>query len=119
MPDIVNPGSVIGKLLPDITSETGMPPVDVIAPACHDTASAVAAVPEGNENRAYISSGTWSLVGIESDKPIVNELSLKNNFTNEGGVNGKIRFLKNNDHSFLNVKLAENEKGAKDSPFDA
>ncbi|MCP4725459.1 MAG: rhamnulokinase [bacterium] len=95
MPSIVQPGTVIGKLLPDIARETGLSTVDIIAPACHDTACAVAAVPAGRGNRAYISSGTWSLVGIETDEPIVNELSLENNFTNEGGVNGKIRFLKN------------------------
>jgi len=70
--------------------------VVIIAPACHDTGSAVAAVPiEDNANYAYISSGTWSLIGIESSKPIINEMSFKYNFTNEGSADGGFRFLKN------------------------
>jgi len=95
MPPIVEPGTVLGKLLPDIVAETGLGPVDVIAPACHDTASAVAAVPARGNNWAYLSSGTWSLMGIEANEPIMNESSRQNNFTNEGGVNQTIRFLRN------------------------
>jgi len=95
MAPVIQPGTVIGQLLPDIARETGVKPVDVIAPACHDTASAVASVPAQSVNWAYLSSGTWSLLGIEVDEPIINEKSLKYNFTNEGGVNGKIRFLRN------------------------
>ncbi len=96
MPPLIKPGSIIGRLLPDLQDETGLGPVPVIAPACHDTAAAVAAVPASGEDWAYLSSGTWSLIGVELDEPCVNEISLESNFTNEGGVNNKIRFLKNN-----------------------
>ncbi len=95
MPPVVQPGTVLGKLLPDIAAETGLGNVDVIAPACHDTASAVAAVPARGDNWAYLSSGTWSLMGIEAKEPIMNERSEQNNFTNEGGVDQTIRFLRN------------------------
>ena len=95
MAPLVQPGSILGRVLPDIVMETSISPVDVIAPACHDTASAVAAVPAQTGNWAYLSSGTWSLLGVELDKPVVNKNSFLNNFTNEGGVNGKIRFLRN------------------------
>jgi rhamnulokinase len=95
MAPIIQPGTSIGPLQPEISRETDISPVDVIAPACHDTASAVAAVPAQTDNWAYLSSGTWSLLGIEVDEPIINEKSLKNNFTNEGGVGRKIRFLRN------------------------
>ena len=95
MAPVLQPGSVIGSLLPEIVNDTGASGIDVIAPACHDTASAVAAIPATYKNIAYLSSGTWSLLGIEADKPIINPESLKNNFTNEGGVNQKIRFLRN------------------------
>jgi len=96
MANIIPPGTVIGKLLPEIVEDTGLEEVDIIAPAGHDTANAVAAVPGWGENWAYLSSGTWSLLGIEVDKPIITNDSLRNNFTNEGGVNNKIRFLRNN-----------------------
>ncbi|MDZ7272184.1 MAG: FGGY-family carbohydrate kinase, partial [candidate division KSB1 bacterium] len=69
--------------------------VDVIAPASHDTASAVAAVPAGSGSWAYLSSGTWSLLGVELQEPVISEQSLQGNFTNEGGVGGTIRFLRN------------------------
>ncbi|MBC8184405.1 rhamnulokinase [candidate division KSB1 bacterium] len=95
MPEIIKPGSVIGKLLPGIKSETGISETDVIAPACHDTGSAVIAVPATTKNWAYLSSGTWSLMGIEAEQPIISKDTLDNNFTNEGGANNKIRFLKN------------------------
>ena len=95
MAEIVPPGSKIGALKKEIAEETGMPQIDIVAPASHDTASAVAAVPAKGQDWAYLSSGTWSLIGVESDQPIVNERALAGNFTNEGGVNGKIRFLKN------------------------
>jgi len=96
MPSIVGSGHIVGQLRPNICSETGLQVVDVVAPACHDTASAVAAVPGKGSNWAYLSSGTWSLLGTEEDAPIINDLSLASNFTNEGGFNGKIRFLRNN-----------------------
>jgi len=95
--EIIMPGTKIGKLLPAIALEIGVnSEVVVVAPACHDTGSAVAAVPvEDNTNYVYISSGTWSLLGIESPEPIINEMSFKYNFTNEGSADGGFRFLKN------------------------
>ena len=96
MPPIVEPGHIVGRLRSNVCKETGLDAIDVVAPACHDTASAVAAVPGRGLNWAYVSSGTWSLLGTEEDSPIINDLSLANNFTNEGGYNGKIRFLRNN-----------------------
>ncbi|MCD6519762.1 MAG: rhamnulokinase [Anaerolineae bacterium] len=92
---IIPPGTILGPLHSTIAQEIGLEGVSVIAPACHDTGSAVAAVPAQSENFAYISSGTWSLMGIESPEPIITEESLAFNFTNEGGVFGTIRFLKN------------------------
>jgi len=94
---IIMPGTKIGRLLATIAREIGADSeVEVVAPACHDTGSAVAAVPVINSvNYTYISSGTWSLIGIESPKPIINEKSCKFNFTNEGSANGGFRFLKN------------------------
>lgn len=94
-PEVVQPGTVLGTVLPDIANETGCGAVPVIAPACHDTGSAVAAVPAENQHFAWISSGTWSIMGAEASEPIVNEQCLKYNFTNEGGVNGTWRFSKN------------------------
>lgn len=84
-PEIVPPGTRLGDY-------EGLP---VIAPACHDTGSAVAAVPATTEPYAYISSGTWSLVGLEVDDPVINDAALQANVTNEGGVNGTYRLLKN------------------------
>jgi rhamnulokinase len=92
---IVMPGTVIGKLLPEICAETGLKNTDIVAVGCHDTASAIAAIPAQKNNWAYLSSGTWSIIGIETKKPIIHEQSLQNNFSNEGGVFGTIRFLKN------------------------
>ncbi len=97
LPEIVASGTVIGPLSKDVAEECGVGPIPVIAPACHDTGSAVAAVPlEGTSNDwCYISSGTWSLMGVELAEPVINEKSLRYNYTNEGGVGGSIRFLKN------------------------
>lgn len=96
LPEIVAPGAEVGPVLPQILEETGLEPVKVFAPGGHDTACAVAAVPatEGG-NWAYLSCGTWSLIGVELDQPDVSETALANSFTNEGGVGGKIRFLRN------------------------
>lgn len=91
----VMPGEVIGSLTPDIQSLTGLGQVKVVAVAGHDTGSAVAAVPATEKGFAYLSSGTWSLMGIEIERPIINERSEAGNFTHEGGVDGTIRFLKN------------------------
>jgi rhamnulokinase len=96
MPSIVQPGAVLGELRPSICEETGAAKLPVIAPACHDTGSAVAAVPaENGTNWAFLSSGTWSLMGMEVQQPIIDARSLRHNFTNEGGVAGTFRFLKN------------------------
>lgn len=92
---MVMPGTQIGVLTPEVQKLTGLGAVPVIAVAGHDTASAVAAVPCEGEDYAYLSSGTWSLMGIESKRPILTKDSYELNFTNEGGVNGTIRFLKN------------------------
>ena len=94
-PEVTLPGCVIGQLTDALATETGIGKVDVVAVAGHDTASAVAAVPAENEKFAYLSSGTWSLMGIETKEPIINEESYRHNFTNEGGVDGTTRFLKN------------------------
>lgn len=91
----VYPGEVIGTLSESVKRQTGLGDVPVIAVAGHDTGSAVAAVPTLTKNFAYLSSGTWSLMGIETDAPILTEESFKLNFTNEGGIQGTIRFLKN------------------------
>jgi rhamnulokinase len=92
---VTMPGSRLGKLLPDVADEVGLSNVEVISSGGHDTACAVGAVPASSDNWAYISSGTWSLVGVEVNEPILDELARQNNFTNEGGINGKIRFLRN------------------------
>ena len=92
---IVMPGTRIGELTDALAEETGIGKVPVIAVAGHDTASAVASVPAENEEFAYLSSGTWSLMGIETEEPIITDDSLKYNFTNEGGIEGTTRFLKN------------------------
>jgi rhamnulokinase len=94
-PHVVQPGTVLGPVLRKVAEETGVGRVPVIAPACHDTGSAVAAVPAVARNFAWVSSGTWSIMGAETSDPIVNAQSLKYNFTNEGGVNGTWRFSKN------------------------
>mgnify|MGYP005850467045 CR=1 FL=1 len=94
-PEIVPPGTVLGELLPSVAEEVGLSSLPVIAPACHDTGCAVAAVPVEGAGFAYISSGTWSLMGAELPEPVINEQSLVFNFTNEGGVGGTFRFLKN------------------------
>ncbi len=92
---IIHPGTVYGMLSDEICEELSAPKVPVVAVASHDTASAVIAVPAKEPDFAYISCGTWSLFGIESDKPIINELSSRYNMTNEGGFGRTIRFLKN------------------------
>jgi rhamnulokinase len=95
MGEIVQPGVEIGKILGEVSDETGSAEIPCIAVASHDTASAIASVPADGGNWAYLSSGTWSLLGVESDVPQVSEQTLQMNFTNEGGVEGTTRFLKN------------------------
>ena len=92
---MVKPGTLIGTLTDEVQKMTGLGAVPVIAVAGHDTGSAVAAVPAKDERFAYLSSGTWSLMGIETKDAIINEDSYEKNFTNEGGVEGTTRFLKN------------------------
>ena len=92
---MVTPGDLIGTLTPEAQKMTGLGAVPVVAVAGHDTASAVAAVPAQNERFAYLSSGTWSLMGIETKNAIINNVSYDRNFTNEGGIEGTTRFLKN------------------------
>jgi rhamnulokinase len=136
LPPIIPSGSVIGSLRRDVAEECNVGRVPVLAPACHDTASAVAAVPAGREDGGdwcYISSGTWSLMGVELTEPVINEKSLRYNYTNEGGVGGTIRFLKNimglwlvqecrrqwvkegHDHSYAELK----EMAGRAKPFGA
>lgn len=91
---IIPPGTVLGPLAKSVADETGLR-APVIAPASHDTASAVAAVPACGQDWCYISSGTWSLMGVEVPQPVITDASLRYNFTNEGGVAGTYRFLKN------------------------
>jgi rhamnulokinase len=95
MHKLIKPGTVIGPLTEQLQAITGLGPVPVIAPGTHDTASAVAAVPAEGKNWAYISSGTWSLMGMEADSPVSTPKAFEYNFTNEGGVFNTIRFLKN------------------------
>jgi rhamnulokinase len=92
--EIVEPGSVVGILHLDVAGDTSLRGTPVIAPASHDTGSAVAAI-AARDGTAFLSSGTWSLVGMELDAPIINAEALRLNFTNEGGVCGTTRFLKN------------------------
>ncbi|MFT4041534.1 MAG: rhamnulokinase family protein [Gordonia sp. (in: high G+C Gram-positive bacteria)] len=95
-PDLIDPGAVLGPVLPDITTQLGLPSaVTVSAVASHDTASAVAAVPMQPESSAYISCGTWALVGVEVPNRVIAPAARAANFTNEVGADGRIRFLRN------------------------
>ena len=91
----VFPGETVGVLTEEVQKITGLGAIPVIAVAGHDTGSAVAAVPALDRNFAYLSSGTWSLMGVETDAPVINAETEALNFTNEGGVEGTIRLLKN------------------------
>jgi rhamnulokinase len=94
--ELVEPGQTIGELTASATQRLGADrPVKVTAVGSHDTASAVVAVPFASKDSAFISSGTWSLVGLELDEPVVTDAAREANFTNEGGVDGTVRFLKN------------------------
>jgi rhamnulokinase len=95
MPDVVMPGTVVGKMTKSIADELGCEQIPIIAAGSHDTASAVAAVPAEQCNWAYLSSGTWSLMGVEVPNAIVNDKTFECEFTNEGGVENTIRLLKN------------------------
>ena len=92
---VVMPGNILGKLTDKIDAETGHSGAVVVNVGSHDTSSAIAAVPAKNDDFLFISSGTWSLMGIESDKPVINDITRKYSFTNEGGTFGKINIMKN------------------------
>jgi rhamnulokinase len=95
LPPVRQPGTVLGPLEPNLAADTGLEGTPVILPATHDTGSAVAAVPALGRDFIYLSSGTWSLIGIEVPEPIITPEALAYNFTNEGGVGGTYRVLKN------------------------
>jgi rhamnulokinase len=94
LPEIIAAGSEVGKIKAELAEELGIDQISVIAPATHDTGSAIAGAPL-QAGQAYISSGTWSLVGVERNDVLINEIVARQNFTNEGGAFGTIRFLKN------------------------
>jgi rhamnulokinase len=97
-PEVVAPGTRLGKLRADVAERCRLPRLEVVAPATHDTGSAVAAIPTertGTANWAYISSGTWSLMGLELPQPVLTPQALERNVTNEGGIDGTYRLLKN------------------------
>ena len=134
-PDLIDPGCELGPLLPDLALQTGLSPeTKIVTVGSHDTASAVAAVPAKSGKRfAYLSSGTWSLLGVELDEPALTKLALEHNITNEAGVFGTVRLLKNingmwlvqecrrvwkeQGHDFSFEELADLADGA--SPFQA
>lgn len=93
--ELVEPGQVIGTLSDAMATQTKLGPVPVVAVGAHDTASAVAAVPASGSGWAYLSSGTWSLMGIETRGPVINDVTYEHGFTNEAGVLGTVRLLKN------------------------
>lgn len=94
-PEVIDPGTVIGELLNDVKDETGIKSAKIIAPLTHDTGSAIFAVPMIEKDWACCSSGTWSIMGSIEKRPIITEQSYLYNFTNEGGLNRSVRFLKN------------------------
>ena len=95
-PPLVEPGEVVGPVRPTVAEHTGLPTsTTVVAVGSHDTASAVVGVPAADRRFGYVSSGTWSLVGVELDEPVLTEASRAANFTNEGGVDGRVRYLRN------------------------
>src|SRR5258708_7985898 len=91
---IVEPGSIVGTLLPEVAGDSALAGTTVIAPACHDTGSAVAAI-SARDGTAFLSSGTWSLLGTELDSPVITPDALRMNFTNQAAVNGTTTLLKN------------------------
>lgn len=106
--DMIKPGTVVGDLIEEVVKETGLEGVKVIAVGSHDTASAVAGTPFEEENAAFLSCGTWSLLGMEIDEPVLTEESYQFNYTNEGGVEGKIRLLKNINGLWIMQNLRRN-----------
>jgi rhamnulokinase len=95
LPELIRPATTLGPLLPEVAERTRLRRAVVVVPATHDTASAVAAVPFRQRGSVYISAGTWSLVGVELDSPLINDASFTANLTNEGGIDDTVRLLKN------------------------
>ena len=116
---MVQPGTQIGVLTEEVQKMTGLGPVPVIAVAGHDTGAAVAAVPAKNEQFAYLSSGTWSLMGIETKNAIINDRSYELNFTNECGIEGTTRFLKNICGMWLYERCRKEFKDSTGEPLSA
>ncbi|MCU1475442.1 MAG: rhamnulokinase [Subtercola sp.] len=125
LPALIEPGQVLGSVLPGVAAELGLGvtenagpgshELNVVAVGSHDTASAVVAVPATGDDFAYISSGTWSLVGVELEHPVISEAGRAANFTNEGGVDGRVRYLKNVSGLWLlseSVRAWERESGS-------
>ena len=110
---LTQPGTVVGTLTAQVQEATGIGAIPVIAVAGHDTGSAVAAVPASDEEYAYLSCGTWLLLGIESSQAIISDDSFRENFTNEGGIEGTTRFLKNICGLWL---FEQSRKEFKDAP---
>lgn len=106
--DMIQPGTVVGDLIEEVVKETGLENVKVIAVGSHDTASAVAGTPFEEEHAAFLSCGTWSLLGMEVDEPVLTKESFEYNYTNEGGVEGKIRLLKNINGLWIMQNLRRN-----------
>ncbi|HEY9166385.1 MAG TPA: rhamnulokinase family protein [Candidatus Kryptonia bacterium] len=120
MAPIVDPGTILGPLARELGRESGLgEDVNVVAVGCHDTASAVAAVPATGDDWAFLSSGTWSIIGTELDHPNVSEEALRDDFTNEGGVRNRIRFVRNVMGMWLLQELRRNWKvEGKDYSYD-
>ncbi|MDR2950141.1 MAG: rhamnulokinase [Prevotella sp.] len=118
MSEIKAPCTLLGKLDSQIIEETGAKNVNVFTVGSHDTASAIAAIPETGNDWAFLSSGTWSLLGILNDKPVLSQEAMLNDFTNEGGVNDKILFMRNITGLWLLQRLiAEWEKEKLNSSY--
>lgn len=117
---LVQPGSIRGKLKQEIAEEMGWNDVQVVAVGSHDTASAVAAVPAtGKGPLAFLSSGTWSLLGVELEEPILSEEARTGQFTNEGGIDGRIRFLQNITGLWILQRLLADWKAlGQEEPYD-
>jgi rhamnulokinase len=118
MPKPIRSGTVIGTLRSELAEGSGLGEILVVDSASHDTASAVAAVPASGENWAYISSGTWSLMGIETQRPLITPRTLELNFTNEGGMEGTIRLLKNVTGLWLVQQCRKKWNAAKPASYD-
>ncbi|MBF0442750.1 MAG: rhamnulokinase [Oligoflexales bacterium] len=117
--EIIPPATIVGSLSREMALELGTGQIPVVATASHDTKSAIVSVPAGSDDFIYISTGTWSLMGIESERPVINEESRISNFTNEGGAGNKITFLKNiMGHWILQECKREWDRSGKTTGFD-